>query len=105
MLAEHAVRERPGLRMHVALRLAERLSQVGRDGEAIALLEPVLAGLATTTPFDIAPARVWQIAAGVLTGASLPVRAAEARRAADDWIARTRDERVRPRSSATTVSS
>lgn len=105
MLAEHAVRERPGLRMHVAVRLAERLSQVGRDGEAIALLEPVLAGLATTTPFDIAPARVWQIAAGVLTGASLPVRAAEARRAADDWIARTWDERVRPRSSATTVSS
>ena len=81
LLAEHAVRERPGLHMHAALRLAERMSAAGRAGEAVALLEAVLTGLGTTTPFDIATNRVWQIAAGVFTAAGRPERAEDARRA------------------------
>ncbi len=82
MLEVHAVRERPGLGMHAALRLAERLSASARAGEAVAWLEPVLAGLGTTTPFDIAPGRVWQIATAVFTAAGLPEHARAASLAA-----------------------
>ena len=54
---------------------------VNNAGEAVALLEAVLTGLGTTTPFDIATNRVWQIAVGVFTAAGRPERAEDARRA------------------------
>jgi hypothetical protein len=86
LMDDAAVAERPGLAMHVALRLAQVSVALGQATLALGLVEPVLAALATTTPFDIVMSEVWSIAGLVFGAAGQAERAAEAARQGRQWL-------------------
>lgn len=86
--AERAVIERPGLRLHAAVRVAAALLACGDTAGALGWIEAAEPAIDGVVPFDMAHEEPWLIAAEVFAASGKNVASASARQHADAIIVR-----------------
>jgi hypothetical protein len=96
LLPASAVRERPGLHLHVAARAAGAALALGRVAEAQALAAQALPLLASAAPLDIDRAEVWHTLACVHQAAGRPAAAAALLQEGAQWLRDTAHRGVAP---------
>ncbi len=83
------VRERPGLQLHAALRVAQAAQSCGRGAAALEWLDQALVLAERYEPFDIDRAELWLTACQLLTAAGQVAAACRWRDIGAEWLQRT----------------